>query len=229
MSTRYTLKASERKGTGKGTARALRREGSVPAVIYGDNKEPVTICLDGNELTKEYMRGQLFTTVCELDVDGKKELVLARDAQLHPVKDNILHVDYLRVTKKTRIPVDIPVRFINEETCPGLEDGGILAVARYDVEVYCSALEIPEAIEIDLSEVQMHDSIKSSSVKLPSGVSFTIDDRDFTIASIVEPKAAPVEEEEEVAEGEEGEVAEGEEGETAEGEEGDSEETKSEE
>ena len=209
MSTRYTLKASERKGTGKGTARALRREGSVPAVIYGDNKEPVTICLDGNELTKEYMRGQLFTTVCELEVDGKKELVLARDAQLHPVKDNILHVDYLRVTKKTRIPVNVPVRFVNEETCPGLSDGGILAVARYDVEVYCSALEIPEAIEIDLSEVQMHDSIKSSSVKLPSGVSFTIDDRDFTIASIAEPKAAPVEDEE-VAEGEEGGAAEGE-------------------
>ncbi|HCK32320.1 MAG: 50S ribosomal protein L25/general stress protein Ctc [Micavibrio sp.] len=208
MSTRYTLKASERKGTGKGTARALRREGSVPAVIYGDNKEPVTICLDGNELTKEYMRGHLFTTVCELDLDGKKELVLARDAQLHPVKDNILHVDYLRVTKKTRIPVNVPVRFVNEETCPGLSDGGILAVARYDVEVYCSALEIPEAIEIDLAETQIHDTIKSSSIKLPSGVSFTID-RDFTIASIAEPKAAPVEDEE-VAEGEEGGAAEGE-------------------
>lgn len=217
MSARIALTGFKREGTGKGTARALRREGKVPAVIYGDQKAPVTISLDENEIKKEYFKGHFMTSLSEVKIDGDTHLVLARDVQTHPVKDNVEHVDFLRVTSKTRIPVNIQVHFINEETCPGLKAGGILSVARYEVEVLCSALAIPDSIEIDLAEVQLNDSIKSSVIKLPQGVEFTINDREFTIASIVEPKAAVIEDEDEATA--EGDAAEGEES-TAEGGEG---------
>lgn len=217
MAQRLSIPASLREGTGKGTARALRREGLVPAVIYGDNKAPVTITLEQRDVRREYYKGHFFTTLTELDINGETHLVLARDTQVHPLKDNIEHVDFLRVSKKTKIPVNIPVKFINEAMAPGLDEG-ILNVTRYEVEVYCSALAIPEEVEVDLTGADIGDVIKSSNITLPDGVTFTID-REFTIATIVEPKAPPVEDEEETAEGEEGE--EGAEGEEAsEGEEG---------
>lgn len=208
------LEGSKRESTGKGAARALRREGKVPAVIYGDQKDPVTIILDGNEVKKEYFKGGFFTTLCDVKIEGDKHLVLARDVQTHPVSDAIEHIDFLRVTKKTRIPVDIPVNFINEEESPGLRDIGVLSVVRYTVEILCSALEIPENVEADLAGLEIGDSVKSTDIKLPSGAEFVISDRDFAIASIIEPKAPPVEEEE-TAEGAEG--AEGEEGAAEEG------------
>tara|TARA_Y100001001_G_scaffold159414_1_gene180336 strand:+ start:1371 stop:2054 length:684 start_codon:yes stop_codon:yes gene_type:complete len=216
MAQRLSMQASLREGTGKGTARALRREGLVPAVIYGDNKAPVTITLEQRDLRREYYKGHLFTTLTELEIDGDKHLVLARDAQVHPLKDNVEHVDFLRVTKKTKIPVYVPVKFINEAAAPGLANG-ILNVTRYEVEVYCSALSIPEEIELDLTGADIGDVIKSSNMTLPEGVTFTID-REFTVATIVEPKAPVADDEEEAAaEGEDGAESEASESEEGEG------------
>lgn len=204
------LKALAREQNGKGAARALRRDGMVPGVVYGDSKEPMKVALKDNEVLKEYNRGKFLAELVELDVDGTKHLVLPRDVQLHPVKDNILHVDFLRVTAKTKIPVSVPVNVLNEDTSIGLKSGGILSLLRYEVEVYCSAMAIPEQIDLDIAEFDIGDSFKSSDLVLPEGVTFTITDRDFTIGSIDAPKAAVVEEDEAV-EGEEGDTAEGEE------------------
>ena len=206
MSKNYALAAAKRDRRGKGVARALRREGRIPAVIYGDKKEPLNISLIANDANVEYNRGQMFTTLCDLEVEGDKHLVLARDVQLHPVTDNVLHIDFLRVTAKTKITVDVPVQFINEEKSPGLEDKGILNVVRYAVELRCSATHIPDLIEVNLEGKEQGDSVNISDAALPEGVTPVIDDRDFTIATIMAPRKL---EELEPVEGEEG--AEGEE------------------
>lgn len=214
MSKNYAMIAAKREGTGKGTARALRRDNKIPAVIYGDNKEPITISLGSNDANVEYSRGLMFTTLCDLDVGGEKHLVLARDVQLHPVTDNVLHIDFLRVTSKTKIAVDVPVHFINEDKSPGLQEKGILNIVRYTIELRCSATSIPELIEVDLEGKEQGDSVNVSDAGLPDGVKPVIDDRDFTIATVMAPRKIeePVVEE---AEGEEG--AEGAEGEGGEG------------
>lgn len=214
MSKNYTMSAAKREGTGKGIARALRRENKTPAVIYGDSKAPVTIALPAKETNLEYNRGQMFTTLCDLDVDGDKHLVLARDVQVHPVTDVVQHVDFLRVTAKTKIAVDIPVQFIDEDKSPGLEEKGILNVTRYTVELYCSATNIPDQLEVSLEGKEHGDAVKMSDAKLPEGTKPIIDDRDFTIATILAPRKL---EEIEPAEGEAAEGEEGAEGEAAEG------------
>lgn len=197
MSAKNLAMAAElREGTGKGTARAIRREAKVPAVIYGNKKDPVTISLDAKELTMQYHKGHLFTTLIDMTVDGKKEMVLARDIQTHPVTDFIVHADFLRVSAKTKIAVDIPVHFVNEEKSPALSANGILNVVRHTVELYCRATEIPESIEVDLSGKEFSDSVNLSDAKLPEGTEPVINDRDFTIATIVEPRAAADAEEE---------------------------------
>jgi len=220
MSKNYAMTAAARDRAGKGVARALRREGRIPAVIYGDNKEPLTISLVANDANVEYNRGQMFTKLCDLEVDGDKHLVLARDVQLHPVTDNVLHIDFLRVNKKTKIVVDVPVQFINEDKSPGLDEKGILNVVRYTVELRCSAIAIPDVIEVNLEGKEQGDSVNISDATLPEGVKPVIDDRDFTIATIMAPRKMeepePVEGEE-GAEGEAAEGAEGAEGEAAEG------------
>lgn len=220
MANTIALTAEARERAGKGVARALRRENKVPAVIYGDKKEPVTITLPEKELTLEYRKGTFFTTICEVDVAGTAHKVLARDVQLHPVTDNIEHVDFLRVTDKTKIAVNVPVSFVNEDKAPGLRDGGILSVIRYEIELVCRAVSIPDEIEIDISALEMGEAVKISDVKLPEGAEPAITDRDFTIASIIAPRAVVEEEPEEGEEGAEGEAAEGEDGEEASGEEG---------
>jgi len=219
MSKNYAMTAGKREGTGKGTARALRREGKIPAVIYGDNKAPIIVSVGAKDTNVEYNRGHMFTTLCDLDVDGEKHLVLARDIQLHPVSDNVLHVDFLRVTAKTKIAVDVPVQFINEEKSPGLEEKGVLNIVRYTVELRCSATSIPDLIEVNLEGKEQGDSVNISDAELPEGVTPVIDDRDFTIATVMAPRkveeepVADAEEGEEGAEGEE--AAEGAEGEAA--------------
>ena len=224
MSKNYALKAEKRDGTGKGVARALRRENKTPAVIYGDNKEPLNIVLPTKETTLEYHKGHMFTTLCDVDVAGEKHLVLARDIQLHPVSDNVLHVDFLRVTPKTKLNVYVPVHFTNQEECKGLQEKGILNVVRHEVELTCQATSIPEAVELDMTEFEIGDAIKMSHIALPSGAKPTVTDRDLTIATIVAPRRAI--EETPAEEGEEGaaaateggeEAAEGGEGEKAEG------------
>ena len=198
------MAAQTRDGTGKGVARALRREHKIPAVIYGNNQSPITISLDEKEITLEYHKGHLFTTLMDIEVDGKKELVLARDVQTHVVTDNVLHVDFLRVSAKTKIAVNVPVVFINEDASPAMQAKAILNTVRHEVELMCTATAIPEQIEVDLTGKEYGDSVNISDAKLPEGTKPVIDDRDFTIATLVEPKKANEPEEEEVAEGEEG-------------------------
>jgi len=188
MSKNYAFKAESRDGTGKGSARALRRDGLTPAVIYGDNKEPVTISIPSNDINVEYNKGHMFTTLCDLDVDGDKHLVLARDVQVHPVTDVVVHADFLRVNKKTKIAVAVPVELINEDKSSGMRDGGVLSVVRFEVELVCSAMEIPEVIKVDMDGKEIGDTIKISDAQLPEGVKPVIDDRDFAIANISAPK-----------------------------------------
>lgn len=213
MPKNYALDAAKREQAGKGVARALRREGKIPAVIYGDKKEPVKISLPANETNVEYYRGHMFTTLCDLNLDGDKQLVLARDVQLHPVTDVVQHVDFLRVTPKTTIAVNVPVHFINEDKSPGIFAKAILNVVRHEVELVCSATSIPESIEVDLADKEMGESVNISDANLPAGTKPVIDDRDFTIATLVPPKTAEQEEAAEAEEGgdlsEEGEAAEG--------------------
>ena len=202
MSKQYVLEAQARERAGKGVARSLRREGRTPAVIYGDGQEPVKISLDTNTINVEYNKGQMYTTLCDLAVGGEKHLVLARDVQLHPVTDVVEHVDFLRVTDKTQIAVDVPVQFINEDKCPSLDKKGILNVVRHTVELQCIAKNIPDLIEVDVAGKEHGDAVKISDALLPKGAKPVIDDRDFTIATLVPPKtAAQLEAEESADEG----------------------------
>lgn len=195
----YALQAEQREQAGKGAARSLRREGKTPAVIYGDKKDPVKVTLDSNTINVEYNKGRMFTTLCDLKVGGEKYLVLARDVQLHPVTDIVEHVDFLRVSAKTKIKVKVPVHFFNDEKSPGLKKKGILNITRHEVEVICLANNIPDHIEVDLDGKQQGDAVKASDAQLPTGSKFVIDDRDFTIATIVAPKRIEDEEAEEAA------------------------------
>jgi large subunit ribosomal protein L25 len=200
------MQAEIREGTGKGTARALRRDAKVPAVIYGNKEAPTSITIDGKEIFVEYNKGHIFTTLVELDIDGKTNLVLARDVQTHPVSDDVIHVDFLRVSEKTKIAVDIPVHMINEDQSPALSAKGILNTVRHTVELYCKATNIPEYIEVDLSGKDFGDSVRISDATMPEGATPVIDDRDFTIATIIEPKKAEDLEEEEGEEVDAGDV-----------------------
>lgn len=199
MSKNYALDAAARERAGKGIARSLRREGRIPAVIYGDGKEPVKISLNSNDINVEYNRGYMFTTLCDLSVEKDKHVVLARDVQLNPVTDVVEHVDFLRVNKKTMIAVMVPVNFINEDKSPSLDQKGTLNVVRHDVELLCSAMAIPEYIEANVEGKEHGDAVKISDVILPEGTKPVIGDRDFTIATLVPPKTAEQLEAEEAA------------------------------
>ena len=208
-----SIAAQKRDRAGKGNARSLRGDGRVPAVIYGEKKDPESISIAINDITKLYNTGRILSTLLDVDIDGKKHRVIARDVQLHPVRDTILHADFLRLGKGAKIAVEVPVRFLNEETCPGLKSGGVLNVVRYTVELNCPADNIPEDIELDLIEASMGDSLHISEVTLPNGCEPVISGRDFTIATIAAPAAirsdaAEDEEGAEDPEGEEGEETE---------------------
>jgi large subunit ribosomal protein L25 len=210
MSEIRTLTAAKRDRAGKGSARAARRAGFVPAVIYGNKKDPVMVQIEERLIKREMYKPGFFTHLFDIDVDGKSERALARDLQLDPVTDLPVHVDFLRVSKKTTVSVAVPVHFVNEEQCPGITKGGVLNIVRHEVEIDAAADAIPEHIEVDLSGFDTGDSIHISAVKLPKGASSTIQDRDFTIATIVAPSGLKAEI---AAEGEEGEVEEEEGGE----------------
>jgi large subunit ribosomal protein L25 len=197
MAQQPELKATARAGSGKGAARQARREGRVPAVIYGDGKPPETIALDYNELWKQVLKGHFTSTVFEVVVEGKKNRVIPRDLQVDPVKDQPIHVDFLRIGKDGRIRVEVPVRFINDALSPGLKRGGVLNIVRHDIEVTCPYDKIPAFFEVDLAGLDIGRSIHISAIKLPEGVEPTIKGRDFTVATIA--GAAKQEEEETVA------------------------------
>ena len=208
-----SIAAQKRDRAGKGNARSLRGEGRVPAVIYGEKKDPESISIAINDITRLYNTGRILSTLLDVDIDGKKHRVIARDVQLHPVRETILHADFLRLGKGAKIAVEVPVKFLNEETCPGLKSGGVLNVVRYTVELNCPADNIPEYIDLDLIEASMGDSLHISEVTLPNGCEPVISDRDFTIATIAAPAAirsdaAEDEEGAEDAEGEDGEETE---------------------
>ncbi len=178
------LKATARARVGKGAARQVRREGRVPAVIYGDSKAPESISLDYKDLRQQYLKGHFTSTVFELDVDGTTHRVIPRDMQFDPIKDRPIHVDFLRIAKDGLIRVEIPVTFINEDKSPGLKRGGVLNIVRHGIEVWCPYDKIPSDIEIDLADAQIGHSVHISAVTLPEGINPTITDRDFTIATI---------------------------------------------
>lgn len=190
MSNSYELKAEAREQVGKGSARAVRRNGKVPAVIYGDKQPPLAIALSYKEIYYKIHGGGFLTTVATIDVDGKKIQVLPKDYQLDPIRDFPMHVDFLRVGKDTEVNVEVPVHFINHEQSPGLKRGGALNVVRHEVEFHCPANAIPEFITVDLAGADIGDSIHISAVKLPAGVKPVIADRDFTIATIAGSAAA---------------------------------------
>ena len=187
MSDITTISAEQRERVGKGSARAARRAGLVPAVIYGDKKEPLGINMSTREITKIVHQPGIFGRLLDIEVGGKKSTVLTRDIQFHPVSDNILHMDFLRVSGSAMVAVGVPVEFINEDLCPALKIGGVLNVVRHEIELNCPATAIPEKIIIDLDDLKIGDSIHISAIKLPEGVEPTITDRDFTVATLQSP------------------------------------------
>ena len=199
MSNSYELKAELRNRVGKGSARELRRNGMVPAVIYGDKQTPLSIALNYKDVYYKIHGGGFKTTIATILVDGKKIQVLPKDYQLDPIRDFPIHVDLLRVSKNTQVTVQIPVRFINEEKSAGIKRGGVLNIVRHEIEAIVAAASIPDAIEVDLEGTELGDTIHVSSVKLPEGVEPTITDRDFTIATIAAPAGLKSEENEEEA------------------------------
>ncbi|HEY0833070.1 MAG TPA: 50S ribosomal protein L25/general stress protein Ctc [Azospirillum sp.] len=180
------LAAEARGRAGKGTARQTRRDGRIPAVIYGGKQTPIMISLEKRAFDRILHQPGFFTHLFDVTVDGATHRVLPRDVQFHPVTDNALHIDFLRVSGDTRITVEIPVEFVNQEKSPGLKKGGVLNIVRHEIEVTCAADNIPEHITVSTEGFDVGDSIHVSSVTLPEGVKPTID-RDFTIATIAAP------------------------------------------
>lgn len=187
------LKAEARERVGKGSSRELRRNGLIPAVIYGDKQAPISIALSTNEVTKRIHAGGFMTTVAIIDVDGKKIKVLPKDYQLDPVRDFTMHVDFLRVSGNTLVNVEVPVHFVNEEKSD-IKIGGVLNIVRHTVEFHCPANDIPEFITVDLAGLKIGDNVHISNVKLPKNITPVIADRDFTIATIVAPAGGVAEE-----------------------------------
>ena len=181
------LTANTREKVGKGSAREARRQGNIPAVIYGDKKSPIPIVLEKKILERQLSTGGFFNTLFDIDINGELSRVLPRDVQLHPVTDVPEHVDFLRVSAATKISVEVPVEFIGDDVSPGIKSGGVLNVVRYSVEVSCTPDLIPSNLLLDLSTAEIGDSLHISAVNIPEGVTPTISDRDFTIATIVAP------------------------------------------
>jgi len=181
------LTATAREKVGKGSAREARRQGNIPAVIYGDKKSPIPIVVEQKILVRYLSTGGFFNTLFDIDINGELNRVLPRDVQLHPVTDVPEHVDFLRVSATTKISVEVPVEFVGDDVSPGIKSGGVLNVVRYTVEVSCTPDLIPSSLLLDLSSAEIGDSLHISAVNLPEGVTPTISDRDFTIATIVAP------------------------------------------
>jgi large subunit ribosomal protein L25 len=185
MAEAIELKAWARARTGKGGAREVRREGRVPGIIYGGKDAPQNIALETKQVSKQIQTGHFQSTIFLIDMEGTKIRVIPRNVQVDPVRDFPIHVDFMRLAKDSQVTVDVPVHFLNEAASPGLKRGGVLNVVRHDIPVRCTADRIPESFEIDLTGLEIGDSIHISSVKLPEGVIPTILDRDFTVATIV--------------------------------------------
>ncbi|MGN6375378.1 MAG: 50S ribosomal protein L25/general stress protein Ctc [Sphingomonas sp.] len=189
MSDQLTLAAETRDRVGKGASRSLRREGRVPAVIYGNNEDPTPIHVSEKELTKLLMTGHFTNSVIMLDIGGKATRTLPKDVAFDVVTDRPVHADFLRISEHAKVTVEVPVRFTNDAAAPGIKRGGVLNVVRHELELVVDAASIPDEIEISLEGLEVGDSIHISNVKLPKGAEPAIADRDFTIATIVAPSA----------------------------------------
>jgi len=210
------IEATTREGVGKGAARAARRDGFVPGVVYGGGKDPISINIKHNVLLKALRAGKFLSTLINLQIDGADNRVICRGVQRHVVKDLPIHADFLRLSERSRINLMIPVEFENEEEAPGLRKGGVLTVVRNEIELKVRADAIPEHIVVDLSGLEIGDTVKISDITLPAGTATTITDRDFMIANISAPSVLLTKEEVEAEEAEEaleGEIEEGAEGE----------------
>jgi large subunit ribosomal protein L25 len=185
MADAIELKAWARDSAGKGGARAQRREGRIPGIVYGDKQDPQPIAVDYRAVNHQLHTGHFQSTIFVLDLDGKKTRVIPRAVQLDPVRDFPIHVDFLRLGKDALVTVDVPVRFLNEAASPGLKRGGVLNIVRHEIPVRCPADSIPDHFEVDLTGLEIGDSVHISAVKLPEGVKPTITERDFTVATIV--------------------------------------------
>jgi len=198
MSKETSIDAEIRSGAGKSSVKKVISAGKIPSVIYGLGEDPINISLDKILVQKEINAGGFLTRIFSLNIDGKKNLAIPREVQFHPLSDQPIHVDFLRLAPDSKITLDIPTRFINEETSPGLKRGGVLNVNRRTVQLSCPASNIPEEIVFDLDGLEIGDTIRISSITLPDGVVPLITDRDFTVASVAAPTVvkepeAPVE------------------------------------
>ncbi len=205
MSDQLSIAAEPRERAGKGASRALRREGRVPAVIYGDKKEAVAIHVEARALNKLLGTGHFMNSLIQVELNGVKTRTLPKDVAFDPVSDRPLHVDFFRLAKGAKVQVDIPVVFINQEESPGLKRGGVMNVVRHELDLMCDADHIPDQIEIDVTGLEIGDSIHISDITLPKGAESAITDRDFTIAGVTAPSALKSSDDgAEDAEGEEG-------------------------
>ena len=187
MGDNLSLSATLREGVGKGAARDARRNNLVPGIIYGGSEEPLSINVKFNELLKKLNAGRFMSTLINLTVEGKTIQVICRDIQKHIVKDLPTHLDFMRLSKTARIKLFIPVVFINQDICKGIKRGGVLTVVRPEVELLVNAMEIPSALEVDIKDFEVGDTITISNIDLPSGTETTIKGRDFVIANIQAP------------------------------------------
>lgn len=195
MSNIQELKASLRNNVGTGQSRMHRRQNLTPGIIYGEKKDPLAISIDTNILKKEIQNPGFFSKQFEINIDGNKHRVLAKDIQLHPVKEFLIHIDFLRIGKNTKVTVFVPVKFINENLCDGLKQGGVINIVRREIELRSPVENIPSLVEADLKGLEIGDSIHISSINLSESVTPVISDRDFTIATIAPPTVMKAEEE----------------------------------
>jgi large subunit ribosomal protein L25 len=199
MSEQLTLSAETRDRAGKGASRAMRREGRVPAVVYGNKEAPLAIHLEEKALVRALSTGHFMNSVVMIDVAGGATRTLPKDVQFHPVTDRPLHVDFLRISEHAKVTVAVPIRFVGEDKSRGLKRGGVLNAVRHDLELVCDAAEIPDEVQVSLAGLDIGDSLHISAVALPKGTESAITDRDFTIATIVPPSGLKMEAEDAAA------------------------------
>ena len=188
------IQAEKRSKTGTGNSREFRSKKLIPGIIYGEKKEPVPISISEKELKLQLNDTGFFSKQCEITLENENFKVLPKDIQLHPVKESILHIDFLRVGENTTVTLFVPVKFINENECEGLKQGGVLNIVRHEVELRAPVSKIPEFLEANLSGLEIGDNIHISSINLDESVKPTIQDRDFTIATVAPPTVMRVEE-----------------------------------
>ena len=204
MSQDLQIIVDKRENSGTGSSRSYRKEKKIPGIIYGEKKDPIPVVLDEKTLKIKIKDPTFFSKQCEIKYNDEVIKVLPKDLQLHPVKESILHIDFLRVGDNTTVTLFVPVKFINENNCPGIKQGGVLNVVRREIELITLVSKIPESLEANLDGLEIGDSIHISSITLEKGVNPTISDRDFTIATIAPPTVMKIEEEKPTEEAEEG-------------------------